>query len=565
MAAWEETKTYYHLACLTTTGGEPQSRKQAIESGNWLGPDGWYATELAEMEQLENMGVFRWVKMTEVPNGTKLLGNKFVYKDKCPMPGVPGRKRARCVGKGFQECMAEYGESWAPVCRHETARAFFAAAMYHKHALRSIDIKSAFLTAKLDRDVYMRAPEGHEREGYCVQLEKAIYGLCDAPRAYYKSFALFLRGHDLHPTYSDPCLYKSTNPKYPSIKILEYVDDLQVSGVEHEIDAFVADLKVKYEIRDYGAPQSFIGMEVTRINNKLTLTQTKYIEQMAARFKLTDANYVSTPMEPNLNLTTFDDSATKPDSSEFRAMIGSLMYAQCLTQPMLSFSIAQLSRHLSRPTHAHMAAARRAIVWAYHHRHLGITYDGDADCTLAGWSDANYAACPDTRRSTGGQVFMWLGGAIAWGSKMQRTTATSTAESEYMAVSDCAHNAKWLRGLVASLLDADVHAAAPTQIFEDNRAAQKWCYNPVHHAKQKHIDVSYHFVREQCVEFKTLEVIPIETDKMLADVCTKSLPQTAFEKFMRVIMNLSDRSLRAKTSTPRPESQTRPTRVASAS
>jgi hypothetical protein len=246
-------------------------------------------------------------------------------------------------------------------------------------------------------------------------------------------------------------------------------------------------------------------------------------------------------------------------------MIGSLMYAQCLTQPMLSFSIAQLSRHLSRPTHAHMAAARRAIVWAYHHRHLGITYDGDADCTLTGWSDANYAACPDTRRSTGGQIFMWLGGAIAWGSKMQRTTATSTAESEYMAVSDCAHNAKWLRGLVASLLDADVHVAAPTQIFEDNRAAQKWCYNPVHHAKQKHIDVSYHFVREQCVEFKTLEVIPIETDKMLADVCTKSLPQTAFEKFMRVIMNLSDRSLRAKTSTPRPESQTRPTRVASAS
>ena len=141
----EETKFYYQQACLTTTGGEPQSRKQAIESGNWLGPDGWYATELAEMEALERMGVLKWCPLHEVPNSTKLVGNKFVYKDKCDMPGVPGRKRARCVAKGFQETMSEYGDSWAPVCRHETARAFFATAMHRKHELRSVDVKSAFL------------------------------------------------------------------------------------------------------------------------------------------------------------------------------------------------------------------------------------------------------------------------------------------------------------------------------------------------------------------------------------------------------------------------------------
>ena len=116
MAAWEETKTYYHLACLTTTGGEPQSRKQAIESGNWLGPDGWYATELAEMEALERMGVFRWVKMTEVPNGTKLLGNKFVYKDKCPMP-------INTSGYSSQDsCSSQINKSIpSPFCTHRSS------------------------------------------------------------------------------------------------------------------------------------------------------------------------------------------------------------------------------------------------------------------------------------------------------------------------------------------------------------------------------------------------------------------------------------------------------------
>ena len=131
---------------------------------------------------------------------------------------------------------------------------------------------------------------------------------------------------------------------------------------------------------------------------------------------------------------------------------------------------------------------------------------------------------------------------------MQRTVATSSAESEYMAVSDCAHNCKWLRRMVAQLLGKDPDKIPPTEIMEDNRAAQKWCYNPIHHAKQKHIDVSYHFVREQCAEFRTMDVVPIEFDKMLADVFTKSLPQPAFEKFIRIIMNIGDRSLRTSTS-----------------
>ena len=238
-------------------------------------------------------------------------------------------------------------------------------------------MRGAFLTAPLERPVYIKAPEGHARPGYVCRLRKACYGLCDAPRAYFKDFAKYMRTLNVIPTASDVCLYKSRNPAYPSVWVLQYVDDLQVSGEPAEVDAFIKDLTTKYEIRDYKEPQSFIGMELTRKGNKMTLTQTKYIEQMAARFGLLDAHYVNTPMDPNSHLTSTDQSDTRPDPTLYRAMVGSLMYAQVLTQPGLSFAVMQLSRHLARPTHAHINAAKRAIVWAYHHRHLGLTFDGD--------------------------------------------------------------------------------------------------------------------------------------------------------------------------------------------
>ena len=537
----------YHTACLTTSGGEPQTNPQARRSSKWAIPGGWRDCELDEMQSLEDMKVVKWYPLSAVPPGTKLVDTKMVYKEKQPMPGVPGRRRARCVARGFQETVNEIGDSFSPVCRHESVRAFYAAAVYHGYALRSVDVCQAFLTADMQREVWIRPPVGHEREGMACKLLKGLYGLADSPRLYNRSFDAYLRSLKLQPQHADTCLYMSKNSKYPSVMVLEYVDDLQIAGLPEDIDHFVKDLQLKYKLRDYGEPKSFIGMEVTRSGRSITLTQTKYIEQMAERFGLTDANYVSTPMEPNTNLTAKDASHERPDPKLFRAKVGSIMYAQNLTQPGVSFVLTQLSRHLAAPTQAHMKAANRCIAYLYHHRHLGITFDGSADNTLVGWADANYAACPDTRRSTGFRLFTCLGGPISWATKMQRTVATSTAEAEYMCVSDAAHEALWLRKLLSVLLHIDLDRMPPTEIMEDNRAAQKWCYNPLNHAKQKHIDVAYHFVREQCTEFNALKVAPIDTDSMLADIGTKALPEPRFQRLIRKIMNISDRSLRSPT------------------
>ena len=110
----------------------------------------------------------------------------------------------------------------------------------------------------------MKCPEGHEQAGKVILLHKANYGLNDAPRAFYDDFKKFLRTLHIHPSNADPCLYSSKNCKYPTVQVLQYVDDLQILGEDAEVDKLVEDIKGKYQIRDYGHTKSFIGMEINR-------------------------------------------------------------------------------------------------------------------------------------------------------------------------------------------------------------------------------------------------------------------------------------------------------------
>ena len=435
-----ETAWHNYLAMLTASGREPQTRKMAEKTKEW--PE-WLAAELDEVNSLVRMGVFKWVPNSTVPNGAKRLNCKMVYKDKCATPGVPARKKVRCVGRGFMETADEYGDCFAPVCRPETCRAFFASAAKRNDSLCSIDVKSAFCTAPINRTVYMNAPEGHERPGFTILLGRAIYGLCDSPRAYFQSFSKALGGLEVRPTGSDPCMFKSHNPRYRNLWIICYVDDLILRGPSSEISAFKADFTKIYEIRDYGEPESFLGMEVTRdrVKRTIKLTQTQYIEQMAKRFGMLDSNYVATPLSPSAKLTSIDDSThPPPDPKLFRAIIGSLMYAN-MTRCDIAHAVSQLSRYLAKPTQAHMNEAKHVVAYLYHHRHLGPTYDGNMSAELVGYTDADWAGCLDTRRSTSARIFMFMGAALTWASKQQRTVATSSAEAEYTAASDCAREA----------------------------------------------------------------------------------------------------------------------------
>lgn len=157
-----------------------------------------------------------------------------------------------------------------------------------------------------------------------------------------------------------------------------------------------------------------------------------------------------------------------------------------------------------------------------------MSYKKSADGNLIGYSDADWAGDMDDRHSTSGNVFSLACGAVSWLSKKQATVALSTAEAEYVALSTATQEAIWLRRLLA---DMGEPPEGPTEIYEDNQGAISMAKNPVGHARTKHIDIRYHFVRER-VQDGAITLKYIGTDEMVADILTKPLPKHRFEKLV---------------------------------
>ena len=129
-------------------------------------------------------------------------------------------------------------------------------------------------------------------------------------------------------------------------------------------------------------------------------------------------------------------------------------------------------------------------------------------------------------KSTSGYLFTIGGGAVSWRSKKQTSVALSTAEAEYMALARSAQEAIWIKQLNVELNHPPSHA---TLIHEDNQSAIAIAKNPRFHGRAKHIEIKYHFIREQ-VQKGSVELKYCPTKKMIADILTKGLPQDQFKR-----------------------------------
>jgi hypothetical protein len=151
---------------------------------------------------------------------------------------------------------------------------------------------------------------------------------------------------------------------------------------------------------------------------------------------------------------------------------------------------------------------------------LRITYSGNGDTTIVGYTDADYVA-DESRKSIMGYIFTYAGGPITWSSKLQRSVSTSTIEAEYHALAYTGKEAVWIRSMLDQLYQSR-YTDKPTLIYRDNQGAITLVKNPEFHARTKHIDVSAHYVRE-LVEDHKISLVYIQTDEMLADMLTKPL------------------------------------------
>jgi hypothetical protein len=238
------------------------------------------------------------------------------------------------------------------------------------------------------------------------------------------------------------------------------------------------------------------------------------------------SSHMSTPMDRNvtkqMTKAPADYQASLDDIRKYQSMIGSVMFAMICTRPDIAYAVTTLAQFASNPTPAHETALKRVLRYLHGTVHQGITYTGvgqsDSQPELRGYCDSDWGQSED-RRSVTGYVFLLCGGAVSWQSRKQRTVALSTVEAEYMAATQATKEAIWWRSHLAGL---GFDTTLPTQLLSDSQGSIALAKNPEHHARTKHIDIQYHFIRQHIAD-RTVALSHVGTEDMVADILTKAL------------------------------------------
>lgn len=527
----EETNIVTEHVFLAEDG--PPSLAAALKTNE---AEQWKKAAKEEIDQLYKMGTW---ELQELPEGRKAIGNRWVFTKKLDSTGKLERYKARLVAQGFSQIPGvDFTHTYAPTLRFDSQRTILAISAIQGRTLRQFDIKGAYLNGTLQEEIYMRQPEGFDDgSGRVCRLFKTLYGLRQSGREWSKDFQNKIQSIGFIRTKSDPCVYiRFHNNRLDILTV--WVDDV-LGSTENDDDMQILEGEIDklFEVKNLGEPKHLLGIEINRDhqNQSISLRQTGYIDQMLAKYGLTDCNTISTPLDPNVILRA--RTGTPADPALYSRILGSLLYAAICTRPDIAYAVHCLSQFSTDPGTEHLTAAKRVLRYLKGTREYALVYGGPGnwDCTIESYTDADWASNAD-RKSVSGFVFLLGGGAISWSAKKQALVALSSTESEYIAATHATRHLIWLRRLTEEL---SFPQPTPSNLFIDNQSAMTLALDDQFHPRTKHIEIRYHFVREKVQDGTiTLEYCP--TQEMVADIMTKGLARTLHEKHRYDLGVLSD-------------------------
>ncbi|KAG9450795.1 hypothetical protein H6P81_010760 [Aristolochia fimbriata] len=411
------------------------------------------------------------------------------------------------VAKGYaQKEGIDYNEVFSPIVKHSSIRILLALVAQLNLELAQLDVKTAFLHGDLREEINMTQPDGYKvagKENWVCKLNKSLYGLKQSLRQWYKRFDRFMKDQKYTRSKYDNCVYLRKLQDRSYIYLLLYVDDMLIAAKSQvEIDRLKAQLNKEFEMEDLGEAKKILGMEISmnRERGKLWLSQKQYLQKVLQRFGIhNDTKPVSTPLAPHLKLSSHL-SPTTDEEREYMATVpyanavGSLMYAMVCTRPDISQAISVVSRFMHDLGKGHWQAVKWILRYLQNTVDVGLAFERDESLgqCIVGYSDSDYAGDLDKRRSTTGYLFTLAKASISWKSTLQSTVALSTTEAEYMAITEAVKETIWLHGLLKNLGVGQKQL----KVYSDSQSVIHLAKNQVFHARTKHIDVRYHFVRE---------------------------------------------------------------------
>jgi hypothetical protein len=470
-------------------------------------------------EELENFERNQVWELVDPPPGCKPIGTKWVWKNREVEKGEVVRNKSRLVAQGFsQKEGINYEENFAPVARLEAISILLAFSVSKGFKLHQMDVKSAFLNGLLEEEVYVRQPPGFESEMYpdrVYNLRKVLYGLKQVPRAWYGRLRgfLFERGFEMGKVDQTLFLLRQV-----------YVDDIVFGGLSNSLVArFAEDMSREFEMSMMGELQFFLGLQIKQSKEGTFVHQAKYTKDIVRKFKMEDSKAMTTPMSTTAALDA-DEEGEHVDQKEYRSMIGSLLYLTA-TRPDIQFSVCLCPCFQASPRTSHRQVVKRIFRYLRHTPDFGLWYSASSSSALHGFSDADFAWCRLDRKSTSGTCQFLGSYLVSWSSRKQSSVAQSTTEAEYIAAASCCSQLLWISYTMSDFGEEYTHV--PLQC--DSTSAISVEKNPVLHSKTKHIEVRYHFLRDNVEKGKTA-LIHVLTHGQLADIFTKPLDQATFTR-----------------------------------
>ncbi|KAM0961429.1 hypothetical protein ACFX2A_021177 [Malus domestica] len=368
----------------------------------------------------------------------------------------------------------------------------------------------------------MQQPPGFidpSKASYVCKLHKSLYGLKQAPRAWYDKLFQTLVSLGFTNSTSDCSLFVHYQPAL--VIVLVYVDDIIVTGPNAQLcQAFIHKLSQLFPVTDLGPLHYFLGLEVHRSSAGIFLSQHKYAADLLLKTKMHDSNPCATP----LGTQKLDHSGTLlSNPHEYRSIVGALQYLTW-TRPDLSFAVNQLCQFLHCPTKTHFQAVKRVLRFL-----KGTVTDGfwfkKSSLHVTAFSDADWAGCVFDRHSTNGYCVYIGSNLISWSAKKQHTVARSSTEAEYRSLAHISAEITWICKIFNDIA------------FPLSKVSVLWCENistifltsnPIFHARTKHVEIDYHYIRE-LVLASLLFVRFVPSHNQIADIHTKSLSKAQFQ------------------------------------
>ena len=516
----------------------------------------WIEAKKTEINRLQNLPTWLIVDNIIIPSNQKPLKFKWVYSRKFDVFLKKNIYKARLTIKGCSQIPGiDFTETFSPVAQVTTFRLMLALTAGQGLIAYQFDIQNAFPNATLnDVQIFMvPPPELNLPTGKSLKLLRALYGLKQASREWFLLLTSSLAKLGFKICRSDSCLlYIIQNDIIIIVTI--YVDDFLVSSNNIKHIYWLHSQLSKHFVVNMTPLTKIIGFSIKYDPNKqfMAIDKNDYTLKTISKFKylLDHTSSQHTPIDKNIKLTK-PTTQIENNTFPFRPIIGSISYLSHTFRADISFGTNYLARFMDNFDDSHILQCKNIVRYLsdnplaeIHYCNLNIypkyfiinnQYQRMIPNQLYAFVDADWASSDiEKRRSTTGYLIFFNGGLISWKTSLQKRTASSSTEAEYIALNEVAKEVVWLKHILEELNLFTVNAVI---IYEDNSSAINASYNPVEHSKLKHLAITYHSIRD-FINSNDITMRLIQSSDQMADSLTKGHSSSDHLRLVNRYINL---------------------------